>query len=368
MSTVGIFDADLLDRGTRFPNLALMKISGYHKEIGDSVILIDSYDNVPTCDKYYISKVFNYTHVPEEILDLPNITIGGTGFFEDGGCSLPHDIEHHMPDYSLYNEFVSTQIEKGLKEVRYDHYLHCSIGFTTRGCFRKCEFCVNKKYDRPFKHSPLEEFYDENRRFICLLDDNILAFRDWEEIFDELISTGKRFQFKQGLDIRLLTEKKAEKLAQCHYHGDYIFAFDHIEDKELIEKRLKIWRKHSKKSTKLYVLCAYSSQDAKDIENTFERIRILMKYGCLPYVMRYNAYLDSKYKSLYTSISRWCNQPRIFKKMSFRTFCLEHQKMRKNQDTLCATYKAMLDFEMEHPDIAKKYFDLEFGKENKYSK
>ncbi len=118
------------------------------------------------------------------------------------------------------------------------------------------------------------------------------------------------------------------------------------------------------KSTKLYVLCAYDSQDEKDIENTFERIKILIEYQCLPYIMRYNAYLDSKYKSLYTSISRWCNQPRIFKKMSFREFCVAHQGLRKDQSTICTTYKAMLDFENEYPEIAKKYFDLKYNKQD----
>lgn len=363
---VGIIDADLLDKGTRHPNLALMKISAYHKEEGDNVFLINSYDKIPECDKYYISKVFKFTKIPENILELPNLTIGGTGFYEDGGNDLPNYIEHHMPDYSLYDKYIAHQISLGYRSSRFVYYQDYSIGFTTRGCYRKCDFCVNKKYDHAFKHSPVNEFLDPNKPYIHLLDDNLLAFKEWEKIIDELEATGKPFQFKQGLDIRLMSERKAERFSKVSYHGDYIFAFDHIEDKKLIEKRLNTWRKYCLKSTKLYVLCAYDSQDANDIVNTFERIKILMKYGCLPYIMRYELYKNSKYRSLYTQISRWCNQPQFFKKKSFRQFCEAHQAIRKNKEINCSAFQCMIDFEDEYPEIAKKYFDLRYDQLNQY--
>lgn len=79
----------------------------------------------------------------------------------------------------------------------------------TRGCFRKCNFCVNKKYNRVFKHSPLDEFYDSSRKKICLLDDNFFGCPNWKEMLLELQATGKRFKFKQGLDERLLTDENA---------------------------------------------------------------------------------------------------------------------------------------------------------------
>jgi hypothetical protein len=146
------------------------------------------------------------------------------------------------------------------------------------------------------------------------LDDNFLAYKGWEEILDELEKTNKRFQFKQGLDIRLLNERSAKRLANTKYHGDFIFAFDYIKDRILIESKLKLWRRYVSKTTKLYVLCAYESQDVLDIINTFERIKILMKYGCLPYIMRYEKYKNCEFQSLYTQLARWCNQPQFFKK------------------------------------------------------
>ena len=221
---IGILDADLMDHGTRHPNLALMKISGYYKEQGNEVKLIHrSYEEVRDYDEVYISKVFTFSNIPDWILQLPHVHIGGTGFFSDGGANLPDEIEHHMPDYDLYKEYVEEQIEQGRKRTVFADYLDYSIGFTTRGCFRKCAFCVNKKYDKVYRHSPVEEFYDESKPYIYLWDDNILAYPQWEEVLDELENTGKPFQFRQGIDLRLMTDRKAYRFNNTHYHGDFIF-------------------------------------------------------------------------------------------------------------------------------------------------
>ena len=69
---------------------------------------------------------------------------------------------------------------------------------------------------------------------------------------------------------------------------------------------------------------------------------------------------QSKYRSLYVAIARWCNQPSIIKKMSFRQFCIANQELHKTKNTLCSSMKAMVDFENRFPDIAKKYFDIRF--------
>ncbi len=364
---IGIIDADLMDNGTRHPNLALMKISAYYKDKGYHVKLLLNYEDIDIYDKVFISKVFSFTKMPDNVLNLPNVEIGGTGFFHDGGQSLPEHIEHHMPDYDLYIEYTDRELQKGRNRRAVADYLDYSIGFATRGCFRKCEFCVNKKYDRAFRHSPIKEFYNPDKPFIYLWDDNILAYERWDEIFDELEQIGKPFQFRQGLDIRLLTEKKAQKLSKAKYHGDFIFAFDFLKDREIIEKKLKMWKRYSSKTTKLYVLCAYESLDEKDIESVFQRIEILMKYGCLPYIMRYENYKASPWKSLYIQIARWCNQPNFFKKMSFRQFCEANQSYHKNKDTNCAAYQAMLNFEDAFPEIAQKYFDIRFEEINQYA-
>ena len=364
---IGIIDADLLDNGTRHPNLALMKISGYYKSLGHYVELITKYADASKFERIYISKVFTFTNIPEKVLALPNVMIGGTGFFPDGGESLEFEIEHHMPDYKLYESYVEEQIMAGKNRGRFADYLDFSIGFATRGCFRKCEFCVNKKYDMAIRHSKVSEFVNDEKPYIYLWDDNFLAYKGWEEILDELEGTNKPFQFRQGLDIRLLNDRSAKRLANTRYHGDFIFAFDHIEDRDLIERKLKLWKRYSSKTTKLYVLCAYESQDEVDIIKTFERIKILMKYGCLPYIMRYEEYKNSELQGFYTQLARWCNQPQFFKKKSFRQFCEANQDYHKNSETTCAAYQSMIDFERLYPETAGKYFDLRFDQENEYS-
>lgn len=120
-----------------------------------------------------------------------------------------------------------------------------------------------------------------------------------------------------------------------------------------------------KKSVKFYVLVGFVSTDSTDIENAFKRIALLMKYSCLPYIMRYMNKNDTPWKrsefcKLYIAIARWCNQPSIFKKMSFRQFCEANQQLRKDKSTLCSSKAAMVEFEKRYPDIANEYFDLRF--------
>lgn len=194
MTKIGIIDADLLDGKSNFPNLALMKISSFNKKCGNEVDLLTSYIEIPCYDLVYISKVFNFTFSPSWVEKQNNVVLGGTGFFENGGPDLPDVIEHSKPDYDLYKTYINQQIAAGAGPEKFDHYLNYSIGFTTRGCFRKCGFCVNKKYNRAFSASKPSEFVDESRK-IMLLDDNFLAYADWESILDELEATRKPFQF-----------------------------------------------------------------------------------------------------------------------------------------------------------------------------
>lgn len=378
---IGIIDADLLGRAKhRFPNLACEKISGYWKEKGEDVSLLMDYDNLQEYDKVYVSKVFTDTPVPSDLKETEKIHLGGTGFYFDQSPNLPNEIEHHMPDYRLYDDWIENELKKIESDCKtkgnnfnekyhrgkFKEYTDYSIGFLTRGCFRKCEFCVNKKYNHVFEHSPLSEFYDEKNKKICLLDDNFLGYAEWKKLFKQLLETKRKFKFKQGLDERLLTEEKCEMLFSAPYDGDYTFAFDNVKDYKLIKEKLIMIRKYNqKKNVKFYILTGFESTDARDIENAFLRLSLLMEYDCLPYLMRYQNKNDSPwkasdYRELYISIARWCNQPSIFKKMSFRQFCEANQDLHKTKGTWCSAYRAMREFESQHPEIAKKYFDLRF--------
>ena len=389
---VAIIDADLLGRTKhRFPNLVCEKLSAYWKERGAEVELKLNYEELEKYDEVFISKVFTDTWVPDWILekvdmdagtaDLPsNIHVGGTGFFFAHAPNLDDEIEHHMPDYHLYDEWINGEVERAKEEheragkhfnkssfmVQFKEYTDYSIGFVTRGCFRKCPFCVNQKYERVFLHSPLEEFYDSTRKKVCLLDDNVLGCPQWKDILEELIALKKPFKFKQGMDERILTEEKCKLLFNASYDGDYTFAFDNVSDYDLIHNKLKLIRKYSKATNiKFYVLVGFESTDASDIENMWKRVELLMRYQCLPYIMRYRnknetPWKDSKYRGMYVTMARWCNQPSFFKKKSFRQYCEANQALVKTEGYICSSMRALLDFENEYPEIAAKYFDLRF--------
>lgn len=341
-----------------------MKISAYHKSEGHDVSLLLSYNNIEKYDKVFVSKVFSATHVPDGIIELPNVEHGGTGFYYKNAPHLPWDIEHIMPDYHLYDDFVAGLLESGVNRAALKYFLDFSIGYTTRGCIRGCSYCVNEDSRASVLHSPVEEFVDPDRKYICLLDDNVLACKDWRIIFDRLNATGKRFQYKQGMDERLLTDEKCEVIFDSNWIGDYIFAFDNIKDRRLVERKLQLMRQHTDIIPKFYVFCGFNHK-AKDtypngfweadIRDVFERIKVLMSYKALPYIMRYPLYKKSLYRGMYNTIARWCNQPSFVKKKSFREFVLNTPGQNKSAP------QYMAEFERLHSEIAAEYFDMKWS-------
>lgn len=358
---IGLIDSDLIyNNRHNFPNLALMKISSYHKQLGHDAKLI-SYSEVSQeslfseiFDKIYIAKVFTNTIVPTNILKLPNVKIGGTGFFYDNANHLQKEIEFIKPDYNLYNNWIETLINKGKPKEYFKYYNDYSIGFTTRGCFRKCEFCVNINSNKSIKHSSVVDFVDLNKKKICLLDDNLFACGDWENILNQLKEIDKPFQYKQGLDIRLLSEKKAKILSELKYDSDFIFAFDNIKDSKLIENKFKIYRNYlPTKQAKAYVFCGFDRQNKydkafwkNDIIEIFERLKILNKYQIAPYLMRHENYKNSPFAKFYTILSSWCNTPQIYKRMSMKEYHKES--------------KVFQQFQINYPEIDNKYFNNKF--------
>ncbi len=408
MLNIAIIDADIVGKKRhRFPNLCSMKISAYHKKLGDNVILKTDYEHLELFDKVYISKVFTDTEIPyepkdktnktsdnisewyksNEFLKQPNIEYGGTGFYYDKAPPLPYEIEHIMPDYHLYDEWVNNAIASGVKRSEFTYYLDYSIGYLTRKCFRGCYFCVNRNYKGAVKASPFSEFLDESRPKICLLDDNFFAYAKWQELIQPIIESGKRFQFKQGLDERLLTEEKILEISEWKYDGEMIFAFDNIEDKDLIISKLKLIRKTVpkwKRELKFYVFCGCDKNNKyddsffeEDIKNLFERIDILSRYGAKPYIMRFEKVYETEFSSFYAAVAAWCNQPSVFNTFSFRLFC-KCRGMRRNGYKLYkrdiesyldnigikgSEWRAMEMVEFRFPEIAKQYFDFD-GKSN----
>lgn len=168
---IGLIDVD----GHNFPNLPLMKLSTYHKRNGDTV---EWYNPLMAWkypyDKAYMSKVFTFTLDYPHPINAKEIIRGGTGYFyPDGGQTLPPEIEHIYPDYSLYSEWT--------KDTAY--------GFLTRGCPRGCEFCIvgDKEGHRSRKVADLSEFWHDQKN-IELLDPNMFSCPDWKDTICKYLS------------------------------------------------------------------------------------------------------------------------------------------------------------------------------------
>jgi hypothetical protein len=249
------------------------------------------------------------------------------------------------PDYHLYD---SLEIKKK-REQR--NYREVSLGFTTRGCFRKCPFCSNRRYDRVSFHSPVDEFLDHERKYIYLLDDNFLGYPDWEEILHSLDETGKKYKFIQGLDIRLLNDFSAWRFTHSNYLGTITFAFDRMEDEKEVVRGMKFWRKYNDKRVKAFVLAGYSP-GIEDIISVFERIKILISFDFLPFICKHLNFEKSEFRGIYINLGRWCNRPAWFKKLSFEEFCTHEEGS--------ATGKYFLKFRKEYPGVVKKYGSLKY--------
>lgn len=297
---IGLIDVD----GHNFPNLPLMKISAYHKAKGDIVSWYDPMFSTHM-DKVYVSKVFSFSPDFEYFIDADEVVYGGSGYcisLVDGkevydkskDKDLPAEIEHIYPDYSLY----------GITDTAY--------GFLSRGCPRGCSFChVEAKEGRASrKVADLSEFW-KGQKNIVLSDPNILACRDWKDLLQQLIDSKAWVDFNQGLDIRLMTEEKAEMLKQIRTKNIH-FAWDRYEDKEKILPKFEMFKDITGinyRKLGVFVLCGFNTTLGQDIE----RIEWLRDHGFSPYVMLYNKQDIPRGHNL-RKLQRWVNNRIIFAK------------------------------------------------------
>ena len=283
-----------------FPNLALMKISTYHREQNDLVDLIKGIPTTAPIMDYshvYISCIFkqNKERVKEYAAQFDNdvaVYIGGSGISLNH--NLPDDIEFLTPDYNLYNTDYS-------------------IGFTSRGCIRKCGFCVvNEKEGHIHHWQYIDEFHDPNHKKIILLDNNFQASPDWKETLAYINKHKLKVNFNSGLDIRLMTKEFAEALKETKVYDwrfkykKLTFAFDDLKDADKILRGIQLLKDAghnlNKGNTMFYVLVGYDST----IQEDMQRIIMLKEMGVGAFVMRYNK-TEGKHGIL-KHLSRWVNR------------------------------------------------------------
>ena len=283
-----------------FPSLPLMKLSAYHKRRGDTVELLD---HIQHYDLVYASKVFSFTEDIESraIVNADEIRRGGTGYcitvnrgkeiFDNSKNQLLLDeIEHIYPDYSLFAEY------------KY------AAGFLTRGCPRGCGFCIVGKKEGLCSRqvADLSEFW-RGQKEIKLLDPNLLACKNHEEILKQLADSKVGVDFTQGLDIRLVTPDNITLINKIKTKMIH-FAWDN--PKQDLTDYFKLFAKHttikSDSNKSVYVLTNYNST----IDEDLYRIYTLRDLGFLPYVMIYQKETADKQ---HRDLQRWCNCRWIFR-------------------------------------------------------
>lgn len=276
---IGLIDVD----GHNFPNLALMKLSAYHKAKGDEVERCNPFFRY---DKVYQAKVFDFTPDFNTALQADEIVKGGTGYNLTN--KLPDEVGRLMPDYGLYN----------IQDIAY--------GFLTRGCPRNCGFCIVGKKEglKSQKVADLKDFWTGQKE-IVLLDPNITASPDCGDLLTDLVRSNVKVDFTQGLDIRCMTEKKVELLNKVRVKMLH-FAWDNYEFETY--KKLKHFRpmfKHTGRKLTVYVLTNFNTTH----EQNLERIYKLRELDYTPFVMIYDKGSEPPETR---QMQRWVNNRRIW--------------------------------------------------------
>lgn len=287
---VGLIDVD----SHNFPNLALMKISAYHKAQGDEV---EWWWGWGQYDRVYKSKVFDDTYSP----DLPDpvntelIIKGGTGYCLQN--ELPPEIEHMYPDYSLYPELT--------KDTAY--------GFLSRGCPRGCPFCIvkDKEGRKSYKVADLSEWWNGQKN-IVLCDPNLLACREHMDLLQQLADSNAWVEINQGVDARMLTPENIEALNRVKIK-DIHFAWDLMDQSDAVVKGLKLYsenctRKPHGNFGMVYVLTNFNTT----MDENLYRVYTLRDMGYDPYIMIYdkpNAPREVRH------LARWVNNKFVFRKI-----------------------------------------------------
>lgn len=295
---IGLHDSD----ATGFPNLALMKLSAWHKMQGDTV---EWWKPLFQYDRVYSSKIFTFSPV-NPYLPLDAVR-GGTGYgIMD---ELPAEIDVMFPDYSIYPKC---------------NYV---IGFLTRGCIRKCPWCVVPRKEGGIrKYRNWRDIKRPDSRDIVFMDNNVLAC-DWGiEQIESMVGENVRVDFNQGLDARLITNDVARMLSQLKWIRFIRMSADTDAMLEVVLSAIDRLRHYGVKPYRIFVYVL-----VQDITSAEKRVIRLREVGANPFAQPYRDFATNAEPSIeQRCFARWVNDKAIFKTVD--TFAeYDRRKVRKHE-------------------------------------
>ena len=278
---IALYDADK----TGFQNIALLKIATHYKALGYGVEWF--HPLLSAGSKVFVSSVFSWTprnpYIPSDAI------MGGSG--HSFSVTLPEAIEHARPDY----EFA------GIKH---------GIGFTTRGCPKRCAWCIVPQKEGDVRaHADIEEFINPKSRDIVLMDNNVLAHDHGVVQIEKMSRLGLRVDFNQGLDAIRIDEAIARRLAALRWLKPARLACDHKNQMPVVEKAVRLLRSAgvSPREYSCYVL-------VKDIDDAHYRVEFLRSLGVVPFAQPYrDPHSSSPPTREQRRFARWVNHRAVFK-------------------------------------------------------
>lgn len=290
---IALHDGD----GQRFPNLALMKLSAWHRARGDAVewwfpLKTERYDRV------YSSQVFSW-RAADPMLP-PDVETGGTGY-GDLGKNLPPEIDAMPPDYSLYPD------------------CDYALGFLTRGCPNACPWCVvPEKEGAIHAYRDWREIARPAARDMVLMDNNILACDYGVDQLASLAGSRHRIDFNQGLDARRIDAPIAARLASLHWMRHLRLACDSPSMKPIVERAIGLLRTSGIAPTRIMVYCLIRD----DISEALDRIEFIRSLGATPFAQPYRDWRAAPHPPSVEQrhLARWCNHKAIFKTCTFSEY------------------------------------------------
>lgn len=269
-------------------------------------------------DKVYVSNIFDINADRVQVINCSDVVFGGIGS-KNPNLKLPDEIEMAEPFYFPDED--------------------TSYGFITRGCIRNCWFCKVPKYEGKLKaYNRVEDIVKHKK--VKFLDNNILAYPEHIAVFQWLLDHPDiKCEFNQGLDFRLVNDGNLEALSRLNYMGEYIFAFDDPKYQALLDKKLVLMKKYISKPWKLKFYIYYHPN--MDISQMIGRAEWCRRNECLPYIMRDIACWDAEKqkKDFLIDYAAYCNQPSMFKKLTFEQFLHKRHKNEIRKETSLSIYK-----------------------------